>query len=80
MGGGCALRPSDLALQYPANKGLHIGHRGVAMYKEWLYLTTPDAHLVCLSAKNGKVRWDVPIADVSKGYWSTMSPSWCAIT
>ena len=22
---------------YPSNKGLHIGHRGVAMYKEWLY-------------------------------------------
>ena len=21
---------------YPPNKGLHIGHRGVAMYKEWL--------------------------------------------
>ena len=59
---------------YPTNKGLHIGHRGVAMYKEWLYFTTPDAHLVCLNAKNGTVRWNVQIADVEKGYWSTMSP------
>ena len=59
---------------YPPNKGLHIGHRGVAMYKEWLYFITPDAHLICLDAKNGKVRWNVPIADVEKGYWSTMSP------
>ena len=23
---------------YPPNKGLHIGHRGVGMYKDWLYL------------------------------------------
>ena len=59
---------------YPPNKGLHIGHRGVGMYKEWLYFTTPDAHLISLDARNGKVRWDVQLADVSKGYWMTMSP------
>jgi alcohol dehydrogenase (cytochrome c) len=55
-------------------KGLHIGHRGVAIYKGWLYLTTPDAHLISLNAKDGKVRWSKVIADVSKGYWSTLSP------
>ena len=59
---------------YPPNKGLHIGHRGVAMYKEWLYFITPDAHLISLNAKDGKVRWNIQIADVEKGYWSTMSP------
>jgi alcohol dehydrogenase (cytochrome c) len=59
---------------YPPNKGLHIGHRGVAMYKGWLYFITPDAHLISLNAKDGKVRWNVQIADVEKGYWSTMSP------
>ena len=59
---------------YPPNKGLHIGHRGVAMYKDWLYFITPDAHLICLDAKNGKVRWNIQIANVEKGYWSTMSP------
>ena len=47
---------------YPPNKGLHIGHRGVGMYKEWIYFTTPDAHLISLEAKNGKVRWDVQSA------------------
>ena len=41
---------------YPPNKGFHIGHRGVAMYKEWLYYMTPDAHLVCLNAKDGTVQ------------------------
>jgi alcohol dehydrogenase (cytochrome c) len=59
---------------YPANKGFHIGHRGVAMYGEWLYFVTPDAHLLCLNAKDGTVRWNVVIADSGKGYWMTLSP------
>jgi alcohol dehydrogenase (cytochrome c) len=59
---------------YPPNKGDHIGQRGVALYKGWVYFTSPDAHLVCLDAKNGKVRWIVQIADVEKGYWATEAP------
>jgi alcohol dehydrogenase (cytochrome c) len=42
----------------PTTKGEHIGHRGVAMYKGWLYFTTPDAHLISLNAKDGAVRWE----------------------
>jgi len=57
-----------------ATKGDHIGHRGVAMYKSWIFFTTPDAHLISLNAKDGSVRWDKIIADVDKGYWSTMAP------
>jgi len=60
--------------RYPENTGFHIGHRGVAAYKESVYLTTPDAHLVALDARNGKVKWNVEIADVKKGYWSTNAP------
>ena len=52
---------------YPANKGFHIGHRGVAMYKDWLYFMTPDAHLICLNAKDGTVRWNVVVADSQQG-------------
>jgi alcohol dehydrogenase (cytochrome c) len=59
---------------YPPNGGLHIGHRGVAMYRGWLFFLTPDAHLVSLNAKDGIVRWNVTIADSSKGYWTTMAP------
>ena len=59
---------------YPPNKGFHIGHRGVAMYRDWLYFTTPDAHLLCLNSKDGSVRWNIVIADSKKGYWATMSP------
>ncbi len=59
---------------YPMNDGFHIGHRGVAVYKDLVYLTTPDAHLLALDARDGKVRWDVVIADAQKGYWSTNAP------
>ncbi len=44
---------------YPPNHGLHIGNRGVAMYKNWLYFLVPDGHLVSLNAKDGSVRWIV---------------------
>ncbi|HEY3703988.1 MAG TPA: acido-empty-quinoprotein group A [Terracidiphilus sp.] len=60
--------------KHPTGEGEHIGHRGVAMYKGWLYFTTPDAHLLSLNAKDGSVRWDKVIGDVKKGYWSTMAP------
>src|SRR5579863_8180798 len=59
---------------YPPNKGFHIGQRGVAIYKDWLYFMTPDAHLVSLNAKDGTVRWSVVVADYTKGYWTTLAP------
>ena len=59
---------------YPTNQGFHIGHRGAAVYKDSIYLTTPDAHLVALDAHSGKVKWDVVVADAKRGYWSTNAP------
>jgi alcohol dehydrogenase (cytochrome c) len=59
---------------HKTEEGEFIGHRGVAMYRGWLYFTTPDAHLISLNAKDGSVRWDKIIADVKLGYWSTMAP------
>jgi alcohol dehydrogenase (cytochrome c) len=59
---------------YPMNNGFHIGHRGVAVYKDFVYMTTPDAHLIALDARNGAVRWNVEIADSKRGYWSTNAP------
>jgi alcohol dehydrogenase (cytochrome c) len=59
---------------YPRSPGTHIGHRGVAMYKDYLFFLTPDAHLVSLNAKDASVRWIVQVADVTKGYWATMAP------
>src|SRR5204863_433673 len=43
-------------------------------YKDYVYFSTPDAHLISLDARNGKVRWDIVIADVKKGYWTTVAP------
>ena len=60
MGGGCANRPADLALTSDdSDGGDQIGHRGLGMYGDWLYFTTPDAHLVSLNAKDGTMRWEV---------------------
>lgn len=59
---------------YPPNKGDHIGQRGVGIYRDWVFFTSPDAHLISLNAKDGKVRWIVEIADVNRGYWATMAP------
>lgn len=57
-----------------ASEGDHIGNRGVAMYKDSIYVETPDAHLVCLNAKDGKLRWIVELADGKLGYFATMAP------
>jgi alcohol dehydrogenase (cytochrome c) len=59
---------------HPRNSAFHIGHRGVAVYKDTVYLTTPDCHLIAFNAKDGKIKWDVIIADSNKGYWSTNAP------
>ena len=59
---------------YPANDGFHIGHRGAAVANDLVFLTTPDAHLIALDARDGTVKWDVVIADAKKGYWSTNAP------
>ena len=58
----------------PASQGEHIGNRGVAIYKGSLFFLLPDAHLVSLNANNGTVRWKVEVADVGKGYWTSMAP------
>lgn len=60
--------------QHPANNAFHIGHRGAAVYRNTVYLTTPDCHLIAFNAEDGKKKWDVIIADSNKGYWSTNAP------
>jgi alcohol dehydrogenase (cytochrome c) len=58
----------------PTTQGEHIGNRGVAMYKGYLFFMAPDANLVSLNSKDGTVRWKVSVADVTKGYWTSMAP------
>ena len=59
---------------YRKSEGDHIGNRGLGMYKNWLYFTTPDAHLICLDAKDGTARWNIELADPKLGYFATMAP------
>jgi alcohol dehydrogenase (cytochrome c) len=60
--------------QHPRNNAFHIGHRGAAVYKDTVYLTTPDCHLIAFNSKTGKIKWDVVIVDAGKGFWSTNAP------
>ena len=59
---------------YKSPGGDHIGHRGVAMYENWLYFETPDCRLISLNAKDGTVRWNIELADWKLGYFATMAP------
>ena len=54
--------------------GTHIGNRGLAMWKDYLYMETPDDYLVSLEAKTGKERWHKALAEVEQGYFSTPAP------
>ena len=54
--------------------GHHDGERGFGMYGNWLFMQTADDYIVSLDAATGKERWHKQIADVKRGYWSTMAP------
>ena len=49
-------------------------NRGVAVWQDKVYVTTPDAHLVALNAANGNLLWETKIAEASDGYWSPAAP------
>ena len=59
---------------YPPSQAFNIGHRGVAVRGDLVYLTTRDARLLALDACTGAVRWNVEIADWRRGYWCTNAP------
>ena len=54
--------------------GTHIATRGFGMWKDYLYMETPDNYLVSLEAKTGKERWHKVIADFNQQYFSTAAP------
>lgn len=49
-------------------------NRGVAVWKHFVYVETDDAHLLCLDARSGGLRWDVQYADKTKHYGATSAP------
>ncbi|HET9406383.1 MAG TPA: PQQ-dependent dehydrogenase, methanol/ethanol family [Candidatus Sulfotelmatobacter sp.] len=63
----------------PVSTGLlddAAGHhnRGVGVWKNFVYMETDDAHLLCLDARSGRLRWDVMYADKAKHYGATSAP------
>ena len=54
--------------------GIHIGNRGVGIKGDWLFVTTPDCHLVSLNIKDGKERWRQTICDLDQFYYSSVAP------
>jgi alcohol dehydrogenase (cytochrome c) len=49
-------------------------NRGVAILGDTLYMTTIDAKLLAIDAKNGALRWSVEIAKPESGYALTVAP------
>ena len=54
--------------------GTHIGNRGLGMWRDRLFMETPDNYLISLDAKTGKELWHVEISDFDLQYFSTMAP------
>jgi alcohol dehydrogenase (cytochrome c) len=48
--------------------------RGVAVWEQFVYSETDDAHLLCLDARSGSLLWDVQYADKVKQYGATSAP------
>ena len=51
-----------------------IGNRGAALYKDKVFVSTPDAHVVALDMKTGKKVWDVGLGDYKLSYTMTVAP------
>jgi len=54
--------------------GTHIGNRGAAMWRNYLFFVTPDDFLISLDARTGKERWHNEIANFNQQYFLTSAP------
>ncbi len=50
------------------------GNKGAAMYKDRLYMTTPEDDLLCLDAKTGKQLWQIQIDNPALKAFGTVAP------
>ena len=49
-------------------------NRGVGVWRDFVYMETDDAHLLCLDARSGNLVWDVMYADKRMHYGATSAP------
>lgn len=60
--------------KFPLGGGNGALLRTLAVWEDLVFVATADAHMVALDARTGQVRWDVEIADHTKGYNNTSGP------
>jgi alcohol dehydrogenase (cytochrome c) len=64
---------------WPISEGLiddasrHL-NRGVAVWRNRVFMETDNAHLLCLDARSGNLIWDAAYADWNKNYGATSAP------
>ncbi len=54
--------------------GTHIGNRGAAMWRNYLYFVTPDDYFVSIDASTGAERWHKEAASFAQQYFLTSAP------
>ena len=54
--------------------GTHTGHRGVGMWRHYLFMETHDDYLIKIDVRTGKEVWHVEIAPFDQQYFSSMAP------
>ena len=64
-------RPISEGLIDDASRHLN---RGVAIWRDRVYMETDNAHLLCLDARSGNQIWDVAYADWNQNYGATSAP------
>jgi acido-empty-quinoprotein group A len=50
------------------------GNKGVAMWRDRLYMTTPDAQLLCVDARTGKLIWQIQVDDPALKAFGGVAP------
>ncbi len=49
-------------------------NRGVGIWRNFVYMETDDAHLLCLDVRSGNLVWDITYADKAMHYGATSAP------
>lgn len=67
-------RTGRLIWEYRRQGAVKGPNRGVAVYKNKLYMGTSDAFLIALDTRNGSLLWESKIAEGGEGFWSPAAP------
>lgn len=67
-------RDGELIWEYTAGPDTGEDMRNVALFEDMLIQATTDARLLALDAATGELRWEVEIADSSKGFENSSGP------